>query len=39
MTELRWYVDKDTGSWVLQYRTPTTGWQKVPVVFKEEADK
>ena len=33
-TQLRWFVDKDTGSWVLQYLTED-GWVKIPVVFAD----
>lgn len=33
--DLRWFVDRDTGSWVLQY---LNGWVKVPVVFADEAE-
>ena len=32
--QLRWYVDRETGSWVLQYLSPD-GWEKVPVVFAD----
>jgi hypothetical protein len=39
MTELRWFVDKTTGSWVLQFRTPSTDWGPVPVVYKEVDDE
>ena len=36
-TELRWFVDKESGAWVLQFRTPVSDWAKIPVVFN--ADK
>jgi hypothetical protein len=32
--QLRWYVDRETGSWVLQYLRKD-GWVKVPVVFAD----
>jgi hypothetical protein len=31
----RWFVDRETGSWVLQYLSED-GWVKVPVVFADE---
>jgi hypothetical protein len=34
-TQLRWYVDRETGSWVLQYQRPDGSWTKVPVVFAD----
>jgi len=32
---IRWFVDKETGSWVLQVLN-NGEWIKVPVVFKDE---
>lgn len=41
-TELRWLVDPETGSWVLQYRLidrmGATEWEKIPVVFTNETE-
>ena len=37
-TQLRWFVDRDTGSWVLQFRVGDSEWAKVPVVFMQEVE-
>jgi len=51
MNQLRWYVNEESGSWVLQYRFPLNGssdweagiewsvWTKVPVEFKGPAEQ
>ena len=35
---VRWFVNEETGSWVLQYKA-SDGWVKVPVVFKEKENE
>ena len=48
MNQLRWYVNEESGSWVLQYRYPLNDpadwlegidwseWAKVPVEFQSD---
>jgi hypothetical protein len=35
-TELRWFVDRDTGSWVLQFKSGDVDWKPIPVEYKQD---